>query len=175
MCINSFNICNEDQQILGTGVYLGASILDHSCEPNAVATFEGTTINIRAVKEIVDLNWSKVSEKNFTHRYIFEITNFQVFISYIDVLNTTKDRMEDLKRAYYFTCQCQKCLSPDPKEMLAACCPNKNCDNAITSSDTQNCSACNEPINEEFWMKFEQVTNFTDLHLENMKDLACIL
>ncbi|XP_044761143.1 histone-lysine N-methyltransferase SMYD3 [Coccinella septempunctata] len=154
MCINSFNICNEEQQILGTGIYLGASILDHSCEPNAVAIFEGTTIHIRALKTMQYLNWS------------------EVFISYIDILNTTKDRIEDLKRVYYFTCQCQKCLTPDPKEMLAACCPNTNCDNAITPDGEQNCSKCGEHINEEFLVKFREVTELTDLHIQRMKDLA---
>lgn len=32
---------------VGTGIYLGVSVTDHSCKPNAVATFEGTTLYMR--------------------------------------------------------------------------------------------------------------------------------
>lgn len=60
MCINSFNICNQDFQCIGTGIYLAASIIDHSCEPNAVALFEGTTLNIRSVKPLENLDFLKV-------------------------------------------------------------------------------------------------------------------
>lgn len=62
MCINSFNICNEELNSLGTGIYLAASILDHSCEPNAVAIFDGTTLNLRVTKTMPCLDWNKVSE-----------------------------------------------------------------------------------------------------------------
>lgn len=60
MCINSFNICNQDFQCIGTGIYLAASIIDHSCEPNAVAIFEGTTLNIRSIKPLQELDFTKV-------------------------------------------------------------------------------------------------------------------
>lgn len=60
MCVNSFNICNQEFQSLGTGIYLGASIVDHSCKPNALATFEGTTLYIRALETIPNLDWTKV-------------------------------------------------------------------------------------------------------------------
>jgi len=40
---------SADLQSVGTAVYLGPSVLDHSCQPNAVATFEGTRLCIRLV------------------------------------------------------------------------------------------------------------------------------
>ncbi|XP_045460738.1 histone-lysine N-methyltransferase SMYD3 [Harmonia axyridis] len=153
MCINSFNICNEEQQVLGTGLYLGASVLDHSCDPNAVAIFEGTTIHVRALKPMEYLNWS------------------EVFISYIDTLSTTEERIEDLKRVYYFTCQCQRCLTPVLEESAAAC-PNINCDNPITSIEVQDCSKCGAPVTKNFIDKYKEVTELTDLHLQKMKDMA---
>lgn len=61
MCINSFNILDNDMNSIGTGIYLAASILDHSCEPNAVAVFDGTTIYIRCVKSIPNFQWTSVS------------------------------------------------------------------------------------------------------------------
>lgn len=61
MCVNSFNICDQELKSLGTGVYLATSIIDHSCDPTAVAIFEGTTINIHTVKTISNFDWSKVT------------------------------------------------------------------------------------------------------------------
>lgn len=46
---------------IGTGIYLGVSITDHSCSPNAVATFDGITLNVRAIEDMENLDWSKVS------------------------------------------------------------------------------------------------------------------
>lgn len=60
MVINSFTILDIDMNSIGTGIYLAASILDHSCNPNAVATFDGKTISIRATKDLTCLDWSQV-------------------------------------------------------------------------------------------------------------------
>lgn len=60
MCINSFNICEQELQSLGTGIYLGASVIDHSCDPTAVAIFEGTTLLIRNIKPLQGLDFSQV-------------------------------------------------------------------------------------------------------------------
>lgn len=45
---------------IATGVYLGISVIDHSCQPNAVATFEGTTLNLYAIEDMKSLDWEKV-------------------------------------------------------------------------------------------------------------------
>lgn len=60
MCVNSFCICTQELQSVGTGIYLAASILDHSCTPNAVVTFEGTTLYLRSIEKLPSLDWSKV-------------------------------------------------------------------------------------------------------------------
>lgn len=64
MCVNSFNIIDQELKTLGTGIYLGASIMDHSCDPNTIAIFEGTTLHVRTVKEIPNFDWSKVNKNN---------------------------------------------------------------------------------------------------------------
>jgi hypothetical protein len=61
MLINSFNIMDPNMNTIGSGLYLGASRFDHSCVPNAVATFSGTTISIRLIKPVSPFDWSKVS------------------------------------------------------------------------------------------------------------------
>jgi len=60
ICINSFNILDPNMNTIGVGIYLGASIIDHSCKPNAIAIFEGTTIFIRTLVDLPSLDWSKV-------------------------------------------------------------------------------------------------------------------
>lgn len=60
MCVNSYNILDSDMNSIGVGIYLGPSVIDHSCKPNAVAVFEGTTILIRALVDIPRLDWSQV-------------------------------------------------------------------------------------------------------------------
>lgn len=49
-----------DMNGIGIGIYLGPSILDHSCAPNAVANFEGINIIIRTIEDIPCLDWSQV-------------------------------------------------------------------------------------------------------------------
>ena len=51
---------DDDMNCTGTGIYLNASRLNHSCEPNAVAVFEGTTLRIRAIKDIPEFDWNLV-------------------------------------------------------------------------------------------------------------------
>lgn len=63
MLVNAFNILDQEMNSIGTGIYLGVSITDHCCHPNAVAVFEGTTISIRMIEEISALDWSKVNSK----------------------------------------------------------------------------------------------------------------
>lgn len=45
---------------IATAIFLGVSVTDHSCKPNAVATFEGITLHIHAIEEMEYLDWSKV-------------------------------------------------------------------------------------------------------------------
>lgn len=52
MCINAFNILDDNLNIIGTGIYLAASVLNHSCVPNATAIFDGTSLRIGAVMDI---------------------------------------------------------------------------------------------------------------------------
>lgn len=50
--INSFTIMNNSLNPIGQGLYLAASVLDHSCEPNAIWISNGKELRIRSVKKI---------------------------------------------------------------------------------------------------------------------------
>lgn len=56
---------------IATAIYLGVSVVDHSCLPNAVATFEGPRLNIFALEDMPTMDWSKVSSENLIIR-LFE-------------------------------------------------------------------------------------------------------
>ena len=56
---NSFAIHDEKLTPIGRAVYLAASIFDHSCSPDASFTFIGTTIYIKATR---DLNVNSLRE-----------------------------------------------------------------------------------------------------------------
>ncbi|KAF5279535.1 hypothetical protein FQR65_LT03357 [Abscondita terminalis] len=113
MCVNSFNICDEELKGLGTGIYLAASIIDHSCQPNAVATFQGTLLNIRATEQMPHLNGT----------------------NYTDTLQKSEVRRKDLMSTYYFLCKCPRCLDPEEtKIMSAGVCPNTKCNAALQLS-----------------------------------------
>ncbi|KAL6260690.1 hypothetical protein P5V15_008213 [Pogonomyrmex californicus] len=61
LCTNCFNILDLDMNTIGAGIYLGASVMDHSCKPNAVVTFEGTTLIVRTLTDLPFLDWSQAN------------------------------------------------------------------------------------------------------------------
>lgn len=152
ICINSFNIVDLNMNTIGVGIYLGPSVIDHSCKPNAVAVFEGTTINIRTITDLPCLDWS------------------QIRISYIDLLNSNKDRREELHSSYYFWCDCERCKKEEPI-VEAAACPNLSCDSPC-SIEADECEKCSTKISVEFKETFLEVADFTAHHLEKMKIMA---
>lgn len=60
--MNAYNIVDEDMANAGLGIYLAASVVDHSCVPNAIATFEGTTLSIVMLQDVEGdkIDWNKV-------------------------------------------------------------------------------------------------------------------
>ncbi|XP_055857396.1 histone-lysine N-methyltransferase SMYD3 [Episyrphus balteatus] len=149
---NGFNILDPEMNAIATGIYLGVSVTDHSCKPNAVATFEGTELHIHATEDMEYLDWSKI------------------FISYIDLLNTPEQRRQELSDNYFFLCICSKCIDPqETVEMNGGVCPNKNCSEMVNMS-LNNCSKCGTGISPKHRNAYNEVLALTKLHLENMKE-----
>lgn len=97
----------------------------------------------------------------------------QLRISYVDLLNSNKDRREELHSSYYFWCDCEKCKQPDPIAEATAC-PNLLCDSPCLIN-AEECEKCGTKLSKEFKEKFQEVTDFTAHNLEKMKTMACIL
>ncbi|KAJ6216705.1 hypothetical protein RDWZM_007862 [Blomia tropicalis] len=78
---------------IGRGVYLGPSIFDHSCSPDAMFTFDGTRLYLIALRDL----------------YTDDVR--QIYISYIDELETFTERQRQLRSAFYFDCACTRCTN----------------------------------------------------------------
>ncbi|XP_055307326.1 histone-lysine N-methyltransferase SMYD3 isoform X2 [Sitodiplosis mosellana] len=133
------------------------SITDHSCKPNAVATFQGTTLFIRTIEDLPSTNdWSKI------------------FISYVDLMDPTEIRRHELQKNYYFLCKCERCLDEkEPVEMNAGACSNAKCNEFIDFESLKkyptNCKKCDERITAKHYQQFKDVMHATRMHLDSMK------
>ena len=93
LLINSFSIRTDRLTFpdpVGSGLFLAASVFDHSCEPNAQTVFQGRRLIVKATDMIADFS--------------------SVRLSYIDVLEDKESRNERLEAVWYFTCDCRSCL-----------------------------------------------------------------
>lgn len=96
---NVFSICDAELRATGVGIYPLASLFNHSCEPNCIATFRGKTLFIRTIRSV---------------RAYEELT-----LSYCDVGMPTPVRLQTLREGYFFTCRCRRCeLYVDHEEQL---------------------------------------------------------
>lgn len=158
MAVNCFNILNGDMNSIGTGMYLAASILDHSCQPNAVATFEGRTLKIRTITDLPHLNWDSI------------------YISYIDLMDDTETRRRSLKKNYYFFCGCGKCAGHEQGEqdMYAALCPDCKAPYCMAKSIClSGGDKCKVPVSTMFREVYKDVTEFSTTKLAEMSNTAC--
>ena len=83
---NNFGIQNELQQVIASGVFPRGAILNHSCDPNCMLTYDGPTQIITTTKP--------VSEGE------------ELFHSYTDICQPTAVRQESLFNTYGFRCDC---------------------------------------------------------------------
>ncbi|KAF3686281.1 Histone-lysine N-methyltransferase SMYD3 [Channa argus] len=95
-CANANLLVSPDHKLGFDHSHL--SLLNHDCRPNCVMVFEGTKLQLRAVR---DINPAE------------ELT-----ISYIETLSLTEDRQRQLEDQYHFTCHCQRCDSRDKDELM---------------------------------------------------------
>ncbi|KAJ6997806.1 histone-lysine N-methyltransferase ASHR1 isoform X1 [Populus alba x Populus x berolinensis] len=94
LACNAHTICDCELRPLGTGLYPVVSIINHSCLPNAVLTFEGKSSVVRAIDHIPE--------------------GAEVSIAYIDTAGSTMTRQKALKEQYFFTCTCPRCIKVVP-------------------------------------------------------------
>eukprot|EP01134_Creolimax_fragrantissima_P005926 CFRG5926T1 len=103
MKCNNFSIWNDLLVPVGSGCYPGGALLNHSCAPDCVVTYDlvTKTQTFHAIKEIA--------------------VGCEVAHSYLDVAESTEKRKEYLRQHYGFDCTCTKCeVSSDSNEYMYA-------------------------------------------------------
>ncbi|KAG0727988.1 Histone-lysine N-methyltransferase SMYD3 [Chionoecetes opilio] len=120
--VNSFCLLDDRLTPIGTGVYLGASCIDHACTATAFVTFVGRRLVVRSLVDWPDLDWSRVR------------------ISYLDFVNTRACRQNFLASHYYFSCDCRLCRD-DAHDRLMSTVPCGSCDAPVYVDETEECAA----------------------------------
>lgn len=89
ICINSFSILNLSLNAIGSGMYIEASVFNHSCRPNATTIWNGRRLEVRAIREIP--------------------AGKEITTNYVDIKKNRSERQTELRDHYYFTCACDRC------------------------------------------------------------------
>lgn len=92
--INYFGIVSyvgTREALSGTGLYIEASVLNHSCDPNAATVYFGPTLVLKAIKPIA--------------------TGDEITINYVDFTLDPFRRQTALLKSFYFRCLCHRCES----------------------------------------------------------------
>ena len=94
--VNGFQIKDDvSDEYFGCGLFIEASIFDHSCLPNAYQVTNGLKIIIRALDTIKEGD--------------------EIHLSYINPKLMLPVRKSKLKKFYFFECKCKRC-SAGPEE-----------------------------------------------------------
>lgn len=93
--INSFSLRTDrsaQPDPFGTGIYLLASIFDHSCVPNCTVVFQGRELRVVATQDLPEGEVARVA-----------------FISYVNSMDNTRTRSTQHRVIWYFSCHCSLC------------------------------------------------------------------
>eukprot|EP00668_Euglena_longa_P001374 GGOE01001629.1.p1 GENE.GGOE01001629.1~~GGOE01001629.1.p1 ORF type:complete len:449 (-),score=94.06 GGOE01001629.1:108-1454(-) len=106
LAVNSFHLLDDDLQPVGSGLFLHASALNHSCSPNAVVVFDGPNLFVRTLRSLAP--------------------GEEVTISYVEVAASTDARQSQLKTRYHFDCDCQLCCDVERDAAVGLLANNAN-------------------------------------------------
>lgn len=158
--INAFVVTDACLREIGLAVYLGFSVLDHSCNPDAVIIFHGAKAILRSLKKDITVYSDKLR------------------IPYCDVLDPGPTRRESLQKIYYFVCNCEFCQDPDiDREKWSLRCTKCDDGFCLYSPEDKNlevqCRVCREKSVFEFYYvrRLYQRLNRPELWKKQLNDL----
>ena len=126
-------ISTYTQMRLGTCIYAAASLMNHSCDPNCIQTFHGSTLVIKAMKEI--------------------IAGQELTISYGPRFSKLKweERQQILKDQYFFACYCERCKNGPGDELYICAFKCQHCEGPIPDLNGGFCSSCKKPFDGKWY------------------------
>ncbi|KAJ0395574.1 hypothetical protein P43SY_000682 [Pythium insidiosum] len=96
---NAFTVCDDVNRATGLGVFPQAALLNHSCAPNCVVSFEAPArARVRVIRDVQ--------------------AGDELTISYVELFESTPRRRDVLRRSYFFHCRCPRCerAAAEPSE-----------------------------------------------------------
>ena len=123
LSMNGFTISTSEQVPIGHGIYCGASMMNHSCRPNAVPTF-----------------WLKPSTVPMLQISVCKKVGMgeEVTIGYCDVSSPRSIRRNGLWNNYKFHCDCSLCRELDRDDKVVGLkCTSTGCKGMARSAKVQ--------------------------------------
>jgi SET and MYND domain-containing protein len=129
--LNAFTISDFDTRPVGIGVFPRAALINHSCAPNATASFEANTAYVRALRRIAP--------------------GEEVTVSYIDIGEPCAKRRAELRVSFGFDCRCERCMAGDPKALMALRCCDPSCAGCVSREEEEStaCDTCGRKRNQD--------------------------
>ena len=134
---------------IGTALYLGASCIDHSCDPNVEVWNNGKEVIINTTREVANFSELRMS---YLEREL--------------IMKSSVERKERLRLQHFFDCKCTRCEDPDSDAKLFSL-KCKNCVGWVHDK-TKICTICNQKLelNEQELAIVEKYKNYA-LPLDN--------
>ncbi|XP_076243429.1 protein-lysine N-methyltransferase SMYD4 isoform X2 [Calliopsis andreniformis] len=141
LLLNKNDSSMDQQDIVATGIYPSASMMNHSCDPNIINIFVKQYLIVRAAKDIAK--------------------NEEIFNCYgPHYRHMSRDQRQNiLKSQYCFTCKCKPCTQSDLKYFLerfsSMVC--LKCTGALyTIENSLYCLDCNDKPKNHYQSKLQQ-------------------
>ena len=168
--INSHGIFSPSLELIGDGLYIGASVLDHSCAPNSIYVTNGKTISVRAIENI----------ESFSDVRISYVQKYPLFRSQ----ETAENRKKELKDHYHFDCNCRLCDVEEKYSLKSSvmCPKHEKADRKNGTNDpyphcvpikTGICIKCGTQVSDDIISKYHSLkASFTN---DSLKDTNFII
>jgi SET and MYND domain-containing protein len=119
MSCNLFTACDAYQNAVGIGLYPLAAMMNHSCAPNAVASFRGRAYELRLLSDVP--------------------AGTELCVAYAELAAPPALRRADLRARYFFDCGCSQCADAAHGATLSALACS-HCSGAVVAADSCTCS-----------------------------------